>query len=191
MRVNHLVFNYNLEKKTVKCNCFKSQCLKKYCECYANGLFCTDCDCTNCYNNPRYSKITEKKSFIEADSVSCNCTKSNCMKKYCECYKSGQGCKESCRCINCLNNKVVDKPLQNLAPDYIIESTSIYVHNEDIIIHRSKYNPKEPESTPRLVKKRGRGGIEDTTEVTPVNGNAPKVKKMNVDGIIKNLDKIY
>jgi hypothetical protein len=62
------------------------------------------------------------------------------------------------------------------------------VHSEDIIIHKSQYNPKVPEQTPRLVKKRQRE-IEDTNEVTPAE--MPPRRKMNVDGIIKNLDKIY
>ncbi|KHJ43274.1 Tesmin/TSO1-like CXC domain protein [Trichuris suis] len=33
------------------CNCTKSQCLKLYCDCFANGEFCNGCHCTNCLNN--------------------------------------------------------------------------------------------------------------------------------------------
>lgn len=30
----------------------KSKCIKLYCECYANGMLCTElCNCRNCYNN--------------------------------------------------------------------------------------------------------------------------------------------
>lgn len=33
------------------CNCKKSKCLLKYCECYQNGVPCTDfCKCCNCHN---------------------------------------------------------------------------------------------------------------------------------------------
>lgn len=33
------------------CNCTKSQCLKLYCDCFANGEFCQDCNCKECLNN--------------------------------------------------------------------------------------------------------------------------------------------
>jgi hypothetical protein len=32
------------------CNCTKSQCLKLYCDCFAIGSFCYDCNCINCWN---------------------------------------------------------------------------------------------------------------------------------------------
>ena len=33
------------------CNCKKSGCQKKYCECFSNGLGCiADCNCDNCLN---------------------------------------------------------------------------------------------------------------------------------------------
>lgn len=38
-------------KKRLKCNCKKSKCLKLYCECFSNGLFCgKECECTSCAN---------------------------------------------------------------------------------------------------------------------------------------------
>lgn len=36
------------------CNCSKSQCLKLYCDCFANGEFCQDCTCKDCFNNLQY-----------------------------------------------------------------------------------------------------------------------------------------
>lgn len=33
------------------CNCQKSRCIKLYCECYANGVYCQGCNCTDCLNN--------------------------------------------------------------------------------------------------------------------------------------------
>lgn len=33
------------------CNCTKSMCLKLYCDCFANGEFCLDCNCKDCHNN--------------------------------------------------------------------------------------------------------------------------------------------
>lgn len=34
------------------CNCIKSQCTKKYCECYESNIFCgSNCHCRNCLND--------------------------------------------------------------------------------------------------------------------------------------------
>lgn len=38
------------KKKTHKCNCKKSRCLKLYCECFANGEYCIGCSCQDCAN---------------------------------------------------------------------------------------------------------------------------------------------
>jgi hypothetical protein len=36
------------------CKCRKSSCMKKYCECYAGGVRCTEsCRCVGCKNNGR------------------------------------------------------------------------------------------------------------------------------------------
>jgi hypothetical protein len=34
------------------CTCARSGCIKKYCECYSNGILCTQfCKCTGCNNS--------------------------------------------------------------------------------------------------------------------------------------------
>ncbi len=33
------------------CNCKRSNCLKLYCDCFASGEYCVNCNCTGCYNN--------------------------------------------------------------------------------------------------------------------------------------------
>lgn len=33
------------------CNCKRSNCLKLYCDCFASGEYCNNCNCNSCYNN--------------------------------------------------------------------------------------------------------------------------------------------
>jgi hypothetical protein len=94
--------------KTTKCNCKKSHCMKLYCECYANKELCYNCNCVGCsntYENLKKKKKSKKLKIKIMLDVTCNCTKSNCRKKYCECFKNGGYCKETCRCMDCKNLK--------------------------------------------------------------------------------------
>uniref|UniRef100_A0A4W3HSU2 Lin-54 DREAM MuvB core complex component n=1 Tax=Callorhinchus milii TaxID=7868 RepID=A0A4W3HSU2_CALMI len=107
------------------CNCTKSQCLKLYCDCFANGEFCNNCNCTNCFNNleheaerlkaikacldrnpeafkPKIGKGKEGESD-RRHSKGCNCKRSGCLKNYCECYEAKIMCSSICKCIGCKN----------------------------------------------------------------------------------------
>ena len=53
--------------------------------------------------------VQEEKAAKHA--IGCNCTRSNCLKKYCECFKGGIKCTESCRCRDCKNNENHDNEL--------------------------------------------------------------------------------
>ena len=48
--------------KAKSCNCKKSQCLKLYCECFAHGRVCVDCNCTGCHNTdkPEHQQARDK-----------------------------------------------------------------------------------------------------------------------------------
>ena len=92
-----------------KCSCSKTQCNRKYCECFNSGNYCVDCNCKNCNNKPPVNTYTNKHpsgelSKNKKSKIICTCTKSGCNKNYCECYKSGQKCSSLCRCISCENN---------------------------------------------------------------------------------------
>ena len=120
-------------KKKFICRCKKSNCMKLYCDCFANGEKCIGCNCTNCSNvigndinikkvydevvgkNPVSMKLNLQK---ELKTNGCNCSKSNCLKKYCECFKAGLKCSKTCRCKTCDNiNKNDDKDSLDIDED--------------------------------------------------------------------------
>uniref|UniRef100_A0A8C5PBX5 Protein lin-54 homolog n=1 Tax=Leptobrachium leishanense TaxID=445787 RepID=A0A8C5PBX5_9ANUR len=107
------------------CNCTKSLCLKLYCDCFANGEFCNNCNCTNCYNNLEHENERQKaiKACLDRNpeafkpkigkgkegesdrrhSKGCNCKRSGCLKNYCECYEAKIMCSSICKCVGCKN----------------------------------------------------------------------------------------
>ncbi|TDH02346.1 hypothetical protein EPR50_G00171930 [Perca flavescens] len=107
------------------CNCTKSQCLKLYCDCFANGEFCNNCNCNNCFNNLEHETERQKaiKTCLERNpeafkpkigkgkegesdrrhSKGCNCKRSGCLKNYCECYEAKIMCSSICKCVGCKN----------------------------------------------------------------------------------------
>lgn len=122
----------NLESNGIRprkpCNCTKSQCLKLYCDCFANGEFCYMCNCMNCFNNlenedhrqraiktclernphafrPKIGKAKDVAgdSSVRKHTKGCNCKRSGCLKNYCECYEAKIACSNNCKCMGCRN----------------------------------------------------------------------------------------
>ncbi|XP_053610887.1 protein lin-54 homolog isoform X2 [Plodia interpunctella] len=109
------------------CNCTKSQCLKLYCDCFANGEFCNRCNCNNCHNNLDNEELRQKSiracllrnpnafrpkigksktggpEIIRRHNKGCNCKRSGCLKNYCECYEAKIACTGMCKCVGCRN----------------------------------------------------------------------------------------
>ncbi|XP_062430291.1 protein lin-54 homolog isoform X1 [Rhea pennata] len=122
---NGIIPSESANRPRKPCNCTKSLCLKLYCDCFANGEFCNNCNCTNCYNNLDHENDRQKaiKACLDRNpeafkpkigkgkegesdrrhSKGCNCKRSGCLKNYCECYEAKIMCSSICKCIGCKN----------------------------------------------------------------------------------------
>ena len=154
-----------------KCSCSKTQCNRKYCECFNSGNYCIDCNCKNCSNQPPINTYTNKhpktdeNSKSKKDKVICTCTKSGCNKNYCECFKNNQKCSSSCRCISCENNDEI-KGKKNLNLKYeCCPENSIYIIKNNIFIFD--------------MKTLGNIKIKDLEEFSSLNDNFGLSKKRN------------
>jgi hypothetical protein len=145
--------------KKVKCSCKKSNCLKGYCVCYANGEKCSGCDCTTCENDIR-TEVIEVLTIAAPDH--CKCTNSNCVKRYCECYRQGKSCDSSCRCKNC-QNVVIQVKEEPLGEEFKVNRIRVMITGDKIYMNEEIENMYN-----EIVKhKRTRKNVPAAYEKTP------------------------
>lgn len=124
-----------LHKSNICCTCKKTGCLKRYCSCYLNQIYCNGCECKGCKNIPPPEYLKNNNIKVEKGTViphqnisnknnifghntlfqndstysmeckSCKCSQSHCTRKYCECYKINKRCTNACRCLGCENRE--------------------------------------------------------------------------------------
>ncbi len=122
--------NPNSKSQRVICNCTKSNCMKKYCECYKQGFICNSlCRCLDCKNK----KVVSVKN---------NCNKDNCY------YMEKNN--------NLINNNILSevhdfstsyfpesfgKPVDyNIPINYQPEAFAIFIKREKLRINERKIN---------------------------------------------------
>ncbi|KAI4500354.1 hypothetical protein M0802_004771 [Mischocyttarus mexicanus] len=155
------------------CNCTKSQCLKLYCDCFANGEFCHLCNCNNCSNNlgneverqraiksclernpnafrPKIGKGRETGDDIRRHNKGCNCKRSGCLKNYCECYEAKIPCSGNCKCIGCRNIEeptLEKKSLKDLADAAEVRTAQLTLNKAKLQLSEMAFRPPAVSNT--------------------------------------------
>ncbi|XP_015358771.1 tesmin [Marmota marmota marmota] len=116
--------------------------LAGYCDCFASGDFCNNCNCNNCCNNLRHEieRFKAIKACLDRNpeafqpkigkgklgdvkprhTKGCNCKRSGCLKNYCECYEAKIMCSSICKCVGCKNyEESPERKMLTNMPSYV------------------------------------------------------------------------
>ena len=185
-----------------KCSCTKTQCNRKYCECFNSGNYCIDCNCKNCLNQPPINTYSNKRpndivSKMKKSKEICTCTKSGCNKNYCECFKNGNKCSSLCRCIGCENTEVNSRLIIKRKRNYeCCLVNSIYIIKNEIFIEKIGKKGKEDGHNNKIIsesitynminKKRKREEIKNNEDI-----NDKKIKRNKEEEIFLFNDSLF
>ncbi|OON23163.1 Tesmin/TSO1-like CXC domain protein, partial [Opisthorchis viverrini] len=120
-----------------RCSCSRSFCLKLYCECFAAGVFCSDCSC-----------VAHSLENATVHARGCNCKRSGCLKNYCECYEARVRCTSRCRCQYCYNMPTASSiGHSHQMPISIDLSATSSLQEEPLFLHSPSSSPNSSSST--------------------------------------------
>lgn len=147
------------------CNCTKSNCSKKYCECFKQGKECGPlCRCVNCVNKDGLREISQlaQVSFGCNNKLSLSLGFNNCNKN---------------------NNNICQ--MNNTFINFDTDALGIEINKKGIIIQKRKVDfedkNEELQKTPKMSsKKRLRTKTESTNIKTP-NKRKARQRKININ----------
>lgn len=163
-------------KQTIVCNCTKSRCMKKYCECYKVQLPCGAlCRCIDC-NNKSNSYIYSNPPIGDYDNNINN-----------------QNINKSESKMNSFQNDYIEK-LREASKYFTIMAMEIYISNFKLVINERiidlDSNKISFNTTPKLTnKKRARGKTESNLKTSHTNVNSSKRKKKGYSHMNSNMKK--
>ena len=149
---NNIYQDMNINYQTTGCNCSKSHCLKKYCECFKIGLGCTNhCRCVDC-KNMNINKYLNNKENINNENVMNN---------------------------NIINEEdIIDNEIwKEISKKYKINAFEIFILNKNLVI-KDRYidltlDKMNINTTPKLTnKKRSRTGNSTMRTCPTTNSNS-------------------
>ena len=197
------------EKKMqiIECNCTKSKCLKKYCECFKNGYNCGNlCRCVGCANKGNNTNNQNQKpnlnNYVNNENYSPNIINNE------KNYNENNNINNTINNNTIINNNFIehnnDSPqsenYQQEQPKYInyclqMSAMGIFIHDKIVSIEERKINMNQHiniiNTTPQLTSKkrsRAKGDSSNIKNYTTTAGSTKRGKK-RYSTVNKNINK--